>query len=98
MAADGQRVFVGSFNLDPRSAALNSESGVVVDAAGHAEGLCRWFETRAADQAWRLELDAAGQLRWRAGNGELFDTDPQTSWWRRFTAGFLSLLPIDSQL
>lgn len=98
MSADGRRVFVGSFNLDPRSAALNSESGVVVDAAAHADRLCRWFETRAADQAWRLELDGQGALRWRAGDGQQFDTDPQTSWWRRFSAGFLSLLPIDSQL
>jgi len=98
MAADGRRVFVGSFNLDPRSASLNSESGVIVDTATHADKLCRWFETRAPEQAWRVELDAQGALRWRAADGSLSDTDPQTSWWRRFSAGFLSLLPIDSQL
>lgn len=98
MSADGRRVFVGSFNLDPRSASLNSESGVVVDAAAHADKLCRWFETRAPQQAWRVELDEQGALRWRSNDGRLDNVDPETSWWRRFSAGFLSLLPIDSQL
>ena len=32
-AADRQRIFVGSFNLDPRSARLNTEMGVVLDSA-----------------------------------------------------------------
>jgi len=32
-AADGARVFVGSFNFDPRSAALNTEMGFVIQSA-----------------------------------------------------------------
>ena len=30
---DRQSVFIGSFNLDPRSAALNTEVGVMIDRA-----------------------------------------------------------------
>jgi len=30
--ADGQRLFMGSFNLHPRSANLNSEMGLVIDS------------------------------------------------------------------
>ena len=31
-AVDGERVFVGSFNFDPRSAQLNTEMGLVIDS------------------------------------------------------------------
>lgn len=98
MSADRRRVFVGSFNLDPRSANLNSESGVVLDAPVQAESLCRWFDDRAPTEAWRLSLDAQGRLQWHGGDGRVHDSDPDSSWWRRFGVGVLSLLPIDSQL
>src|SRR5690606_21401377 len=31
-AADGRRIFIGSFNFDPRSAALNTEMGFVIES------------------------------------------------------------------
>ena len=31
-AVDGARIFVGSFNFDPRSAQLNTEMGFVIDS------------------------------------------------------------------
>ncbi|MEP6969202.1 MAG: phospholipase D family protein, partial [Betaproteobacteria bacterium] len=42
-AIDGQRVFVGSFNLDPRSAALNTESGFVIDSPPMASRIAAAF-------------------------------------------------------
>ena len=38
-AVDRRRVFVGSFNFDPRSAKLNTEMGVIIDSASLAERL-----------------------------------------------------------
>ena len=32
------------------------------------------------------------------GKTVVYDSEPETSWWRRFTVGFIGLLPIDSQL
>jgi putative cardiolipin synthase len=42
-AADRQRIFIGSFNLDPRSARLNTEMGVVLDSAPLASHLSDLF-------------------------------------------------------
>ena len=41
------------------------------------------------------------QLRWRSTeNGEevIFKNEPQTTWWQRFVAGFMQILPIRGQL
>ena len=42
MAFDGEAVFIGSFNLDPRSAVINTEAGLYIESAGacqKADGL-----------------------------------------------------------
>ena len=44
-AVDGERLFVGSFNLDQRSAHLNTEMGVVIDTPLLAHRLATTFET-----------------------------------------------------
>jgi len=38
-AVDGERIFIGSFNLDPRSAALNTELGFVIESPRLANAL-----------------------------------------------------------
>src|SRR5690606_36067072 len=38
-AVDGARVFVGSFNFDPRSANLNTEMGFLIDSPVLAQGM-----------------------------------------------------------
>ena len=57
-AVDRQRVFVGSFNLDPRSARLNTEMGVVLESPG-------WRRTgadvRRRGPAQRLRSAAVGR-------------------------------------
>ena len=45
-AVDRSRLFVGSFNLDPRSARLNTEMGVVIDSAALAARLSDALEAR----------------------------------------------------
>jgi cardiolipin synthase len=55
MVVDGAVSLVGSINLDPRSFALNAESGVVVAEAGFGEAMERAF---AADLAECTQVDA----------------------------------------
>jgi cardiolipin synthase C len=48
-----------------------------------------------------LRLDAGGDIEWVAqeNNTEVvYRTEPHTTFWRRFTVGFLRLLPIEEQL
>jgi putative cardiolipin synthase len=99
---DGLRAFVGSFNLDHRSAALNTEMGTFVHHPGIAKEVAAEQE-RLADPAvsWTLELDAAG-IAWRdldpQGAPRHVRSEPVASWRRRVVAWIAAHLPIEEQL
>lgn len=97
LTIDGKRLFVGSYNLDPRSTSLNSEQGVMVEDAV----LTKQFEEIFAAQtsgvsAWKVTLED-GKLSWTDGT-DTFDSDPQASMWRRFQAWFARTFGLESQL
>jgi putative cardiolipin synthase len=97
-AVDGARIFVGSFNFDPRSALLNTEMGVVIDSPTLAGRLATAFETEAPRIAYELRLAPDGGLRWieRTASGEIVHTtEPGTSAFSRGAVGVLSILPIE---
>jgi putative cardiolipin synthase len=100
-AIDRRYLFVGSFNFDPRSVNINTEMGIVVDSPElTAPALGRLFRALPT-HAYRLRLDAGGDIEWVAqeNNSEVvYRTEPHTTFWRRFTVGFLRLLPIEEQL
>jgi putative cardiolipin synthase len=80
---DRQRVFIGSMNLDPRSAEINSEMGVVVDSPRLARALAEAMERdMQPENSWRVELDADGDLRWVAGD-QVQTSQPARSFWQR---------------
>jgi putative cardiolipin synthase len=100
-AIDDSRVFVGSFNFDPRSARLNTELGFVIDSPALAKRVERVFDARVPDEAYRVHLSNAGRLYWiESHNGQSVrhDTEPGTSFRLRAIVWLLSLLPIDSLL
>jgi putative cardiolipin synthase len=101
-ALDGSRIFVGSFNFDPRSALLNTEMGLVIYSPRLAGQLVAAFDDRIPLLAYEVVLAADGQsLQWidRTPAGEVrLDTEPETSALRRMGVGVLSLLPIDWML
>jgi putative cardiolipin synthase len=94
---DGEKLFVGSYNLDPRSTWLNCEQGVLVEDAALARQLETLFERQIlGEHAWRVILDN-GELRWSDGD-ESFDSDPKASAWQRFQAWATRVLHLDAQL
>jgi len=99
---DRQTIFVGSFNLDPRSRFINTEIGVMVDSPALAAELAAFMDEGVAPgSAFRLSLDAEGNIVWTAetnGTKVTYDADPDTSVWRRFLIDLVGLLPIDEQL
>ncbi len=102
---DRDRVFIGSFNLDPRSLEHNTEIGVIMTAPGIGREMGEWFDRKVAHLAFRLELktDAYGfeQLLWHGvekGNAVVYTHEPEVGFWRRLVIGFMSLWPIESQL
>jgi putative cardiolipin synthase len=102
---DRRAVFIGSLNLDPRSAQLNTEIGVVGESEAMAGALARGLESGLDQVAWRLErvvgTDDSVRLVWNEttaeGTRQLQD-EPEVGAWRKFGVWFLGLLPIESQL
>ena len=102
---DRQKVFIGSLNLDPRSIDHNTEIGVVLTSENIANRLAGWFDQNIERVAFRLALQANDKgyekiiwHGWEDGEKITYDKDPHTGFWLRFYVGFLSFLPIDSQL
>jgi putative cardiolipin synthase len=52
------------------------------------------------ENSYRVTLER-GRLRWTTSDGgtvRVYTHEPETSWWRRFTADVLGILPIHSML
>jgi putative cardiolipin synthase len=95
-AIDGERVFVGSFNLDPRSAALNTEMGLVVDSPALARRLSAALDAMHPALAWRVErAPEGGGVRWRDAGPAPIATEPGVGALRRAAVRALSWLPIE---
>lgn len=101
MGADGEVLFVGSFNLDPRSVSLNTEMGVLIHNRELAQQLVTGFEQLARNQAYRVTLDG-NELQWvdtaAEGGTRVLSTEPHTTWWQRFAAFILSVIVPESLL
>lgn len=92
---DRQKIFVGSMNLDPRSMELNSEMGVVVNSPELASAFAKNFFETLPDTAFRVSLTDEGDLHWDTiEDGEFLEytKEPDTSWWKRFKAGLMSIV------
>ena len=90
-------VFVGSYNLDPRSTSLNTEQGVLVSHPALASELSLLFARQtAADHAWAVTLEH-GDLRWSDGT-KTWTREPEATGSQRTLAWLMRVLPVESQL
>lgn len=97
LSVDGRTVFVGSYNLDPRSTWLNCEQGVMVESPSLATQLDELVARQiAGERAWHVTLEN-DTLRWADGN-KSFDTDPHASLGRRFQAWLTRVMRLEAQL
>lgn len=95
-AVDRSRIFVGSFNLDPRSSKLNTEMGMVIDSPVFAARLAQAVDNAFPDVAYRVTLKDEANLRWEDGaKDETYTTEPETGWFRRLSVRVQSWLPIE---
>jgi putative cardiolipin synthase len=98
---DRHRVFVGSFNFDPRSAFINTEMGVLIDDPKLGADFIQGLEAELPNAVWEVSLTDKNKLEWSALDGSepaTYSKEPMTNWWQRFKAGFYRMLPIRSQL
>jgi len=99
---DRSRVFIGSFNFDPRSARLNTEMGFVIESAALAEAITGTIDERAPSAAWEVVLSADGErLEWveRTPQGEKrHEYEPGAGFFKQLGVGIMSWLPIEGML
>jgi putative cardiolipin synthase len=103
LVVDRRTLFVGSMNLDPRSAFINTEIGVILEMPDMARVYAQAIDDELREAAYRLELapQSGGDITWVAlegGREVRYTREPGAGFWRRFAAAFMSLLPIESQL
>jgi cardiolipin synthase C len=96
---DRERVFVGSFNFDLRSALLNTEMGLVIDSPLLARRLSEAFDTEIPKVAYEARIAPDGRCpEWieQTSSGEVrHDTEPDSTPGQRAWLRFLEALPID---
>lgn len=97
-SVDCDRVFVGSFNLDPRSASLNTEMGLLIESPALAARIAAAFAEDIPSRSYRVSLNAAGKLQWveqQEDGTRVHTTEPGTTWRKRLGVALMALLPID---
>lgn len=95
---DGEKIFIGSYNVDQRSRNLNTEMGVVVESPTMAKQLADSFKQNMTERAYEVKLAPDGSLYWigtQKGVVTRYDTEPGTSMLERMGIHVLSWLPID---
>jgi putative cardiolipin synthase len=98
---DEKRLFVGSFNWDPRSVNINTEMGILIDSPELAVQVSHSIKGAFPQIAYQVVLNERGRMRWVSyedGERVVHSVEPQASVWRRMGAMFMRLLPIRNQL
>ncbi len=103
--SDTHTIFVGSMNLDPRSAQLNTEMGVVIESATFAGFLRTRIMERLPQISYRVELDTTadpkGKLVWISqenGAEVRLESEPGLGFFASMGQMLQRLLPIENQL
>ena len=99
IAIDGKRLFIGSFNFDPRSARLNTEMGLLIESPTFAAAVTKAVDQVMGQDAYALRLSAEGSLEWAArdqnGAQVVHATEPNTTWFDRLMVRLIGVLPLD---
>ncbi|MEH6591929.1 MAG: phospholipase D family protein [Halioglobus sp.] len=91
-------LMVGSANLDPRSLRLNTEIGALVNSPGLNSHVRELFAVDLLpENAWRVKLNAQGNIVWEGPDGDVHDAPP-ASFFMRAESWFFGLLPIEGQM
>ncbi|MBK0063291.1 phospholipase D family protein [Acinetobacter sp. S54] len=93
------KVFIGSFNFDPRSAHLNTEVGLVVESDALQNEITEVLDQYLPQVAYELKLNDQGNINWieykSDGKTMTYDQDPGTTKFQRFMMKIVAYLPIE---
>lgn len=97
-AVDDYQVFIGSYNVDPRSANINTEMGVIINDEELAKQLHNALSDELLGQAYEVKLLENGSLQWHtveAGEKVVYDSEPRVDISDHVWLAIMSWLPID---
>lgn len=98
LSVDENRIFIGSFNFDPRSVNLNCEMGFLIDSPAMAKQMRTAFRDQIVRGSYQVVL-RDGNMRWieKAADGSevVHNDEPGASWVSRLMVTLLGLLPIE---
>jgi putative cardiolipin synthase len=93
---DGQRVFIGSMNFDPRSDQHNTEMGLFIESPVLAQQMAKLVDVIRQQGAYKVSLAANGKdVVWSTtgpGGAEVVVEEPETDAWTRIMLEVLSLI------
>ena len=95
-AVDGERIFIGSFNFDPRSAALNTEMGFLVESSQIARALSESLDQ--TEVFYQVSEDSDGKIQWTETVDDapkVWAEEPNTSTMQRIMVKIMSYLPFE---
>ena len=99
---DDKDVFVGSFNLDPRSSKINTEGGLYVPSPVLAKRVMAYMnEGIKAENSYHLQLDEQGHIMWITEENDkkkVYRSEPKTGVWDKLKVNILQMLPLEDQL
>ncbi|MDN3446669.1 phospholipase D family protein [Psychrobacter sp. APC 3281] len=97
-AVDDYQVFIGSYNVDPRSANINTEMGVIINDDELARQLHGALSDDLLNQAYEVKLLENGNLQWHTmekGEKVVYDSEPRVDMADHVWLTIMSWLPID---
>ena len=99
---DKKTIFVGSMNLDPRSATINTELGAVIHSPALAREMIRIIDIDRLQSAYRLRLNKTGTAcEWLSIEDDqevVLTEEPDSTAWLRFKTFLLRPLVPESLL
>jgi cardiolipin synthase C len=101
LVIDQRIVFIGSLNMDERSAKINSELGLVMRSPDIAREVTGLLDDLSSDGSYKLRLDDRGRVEWVAGEGsaqKVWHVEPATSRIERLWLSLLSPFAPDELL
>ncbi|KAF0569710.1 Cardiolipin synthetase [Psychrobacter nivimaris] len=97
-AVDDYQVFIGSYNVDPRSANINTEMGVIINDDELARQLHGALSDDLLNQAYEVKLLDNGSLEWHTmedGKEVVYESEPRVDMGDHIWLTIMSWLPID---
>ncbi|WP_372844041.1 phospholipase D family protein [Psychrobacter sp.] len=97
-AVDDYQVFIGSYNVDPRSANINTEMGVIINDDELATQLHGALSDDLLNQAYEVKLLENGDLQWHTMEKDkkvIYDSEPRVDISDHVWLTIMSWLPID---